>query len=474
MAQSRPVLPRALVTMMFFCFLAACGGRSGDMITEPGPDATEPSPEPEPTLDCDRLAAGYVPCLPGATTVVPGRAVTPPKPWVSLPCNGEATTLVDLFTDGYSPRDIETLAELSSFEQARPGSVCLHLHAFGLEQAPEAVAHLFDDLRLEPAQAWTRLRKFLSEKPYLGMAGLELEGPPAPPDAGLLKQLEEATAAGRRFGVRTAGIFLIGRRTVPEGLTFAAALAQVQKDDDAPPETTLSWTDREPDPEGRIREFSLLCRTRQDWKHRLHVISDCLDRKACPAILSCISGQLYEQEWSETETLDIAEDSGTALLTSGSGPVRLFSWLDPECAHSRELFAQLHALHLRDPRIQLRMDLVAATTKAARVRETLLDPAINGSPDGALCVLAGILSYYPLLEESEIPKMAARCGLTPPVLQNDPKNLKLPVGALPSFCPAQVTPCTLLGTHLLEGVHSNTFLDFGISRIHRELAGSKP
>ncbi|MBU1067993.1 hypothetical protein KJ975_00345 [Myxococcota bacterium] len=474
MDQSRFVLPRALVTMMFFCLLAACGGRSGDVINEPGPDAAEPTSKPEQPLDCDRIAAGYVPCLPGATTVVSGRTVTPPEPWVILPCSGDAATRVDLFTDGYSPRDIETLTELASFEQARPGSVCLHLHAFGLEQAPEAVSHLFDTLRLEPAQAWTRLRQFLSEKPYLGTVGLELVGPPAPPDASLLKQLEEATMVGRRFGVRTAGIFLIGRRTVPEGLTFAAALAQVQKESDSPPETALTWTDREPDPEGRIREFSLLCRTRQDWKHRLHVISECLDRKTCPAVLSCISSQLYEQEWSETETLDIAEDSGTALLTAGNGPVRLFSWLDPECAHSRELFAQLHALHLRDPRVQLRIDLVAGTPKAARVRETLLDPVVTASPDGALCVLAGILSYYPLLPDSEIPKMAARCGLPPPVLQNDPKTLKLPVGALPAFCPAQVTPCTLLGTHLLEGVPSNTFLDFGISRIHRELAVSKP
>ncbi|PKN47754.1 MAG: hypothetical protein CVU59_01800 [Deltaproteobacteria bacterium HGW-Deltaproteobacteria-17] len=474
MVQSLPVLPRALVAMTLLCCLASCGRRTGEPVAEPDPDAAEPAPENDPPLDCDRIAAGYVPCLPATSTVFPGRTVTPPEPWVSLPCNGDNAIHIDLFTDGHSPGDIETLSELAVLEQSRPGGFCLHLHAFGVEGAPEPVIQLFDRLRAEPAEAWSRLRQFLSEKPYLGTSGLDLVGPPAPPDAHLRKQLEEATAGCLRFGVPTAGLFLVGRRTVPEGLTITAALALPVKEAGTPPDTTLIWSDREPDPEGRIREFSLLCRTRQDWKHRLRVISDCLERKACPEILTCISGQLYEQEWRETETLDVPGDSGTALLTAGSGPVRILTWLDPECAHSRELFAQLHALHLRDPRIQLRVDLVAGTPKAARVRETLLDPDVAGTPDGALCVLAGILSYSSLLSESEIPRMAARCGLQPPVLQNDPKTRKLPVGALPAFCPAQVTPCTLLGTHLLEGVPSNSFLDYGISRIHREVAGPKP
>ncbi len=473
------LLPALTATAVLLgAVLPACGNRTPG-VAEPEPDVVEPAPEPEPTLDCDRIAAGYVPCLPGSPALAPDLAVTPPTPWISLPCvaqtrPGASVPRIDLFTDGHSPQDMELLSELLALEKAQPGGVCLHLHAFGGGDAPPPVLDLFEQLQGNPADAWTRLLGFVAGKRYLRLAEPDLVGPPAPPDPALIRLLTEADARSRRFGVRRSGLFLLDGRWVAVGLGVAPARARAVTASAAPPATQLTWTDREPDAEGRIREFSLLCRTRQDWKHRLGVISSCLDKKACPAMLSCISGRLYEQEWSESETLEGAADPASAMISAGDGPVKIFAWLDPDCAHSRELFRTLQALQQRDPRVRIHLDLIAGTAKAAAVRQTLLEPALTGNPGDALCVLSRIFSYYALLDAGDIPGMAAACGIAPPVLQNDPKSLKLPAGTLPAFCPAGVTPCLLVGSHLLEGVPSSIFLDYGISREARDLAGSKP
>ena len=458
--------------------LVSCGGRTPDAV-EPAPDVVEPAPAPEPVIDCDRIAAGYVPCLPGTPGVTPGRTVKPPQSWVALPCTFGPR--IDLFTDGHRPQDILTLQEILALEKAQPGGVCLHLHAFGVEGAPAPAQHLFELLRRDPADGWNQLHRFVEEKRYLGTSELDLMGPPAPPDPELAKDLTAATAGGARFGVRQPGLFLIDHRTQPSDLGFTAARELIVTATGDPPaagrapDDQLVWTDAEPDPEGRVREFSLLCRTRQDWKHRLTVISDCLTTtKSCPQLRSCISARLYEQEWNESETLEVPAQKDPSLVTAGGGQVRVHAWLDPDCPHSRELFQTLHNLLQRDTRIRLHLDLVASSGKAALVRQTLLDPALAGSPAGQLCVLSQILSHYHLLDAGDIPRMAATCGIAPPVLPTDGKNLKLPAGALPAFCAPPVTPCLLVGAHLIEGVPSDVFLDFGITREARELAGSKP
>ncbi len=458
--------------------LVACGRRAAN---DPAPeeDVVEPALEALPPPDCERLAAAYVPCLPDAPSVVADRAVKPPEPWAALPCDrsaeGAVVTTVDLFTDGRSPGDLLLLRELADQEKARPGSLCLRLHAFTAEGMPGAVLDWFDRLRAEPAYSWEDLRDHLDGRRWLAAFHPQPEGPPAPPPPRLVEDLAAASVRGRGFGVRDPGLFLLDGRTVPIGLSFSAARARPASTDEAPPADRIPWSGKDLDPDAQRREFSMLCRTRQDWRHRLEVISGCLEKNpACPALLACISGRLYDQDWSESEVLDTPEDASKAMIRVGDGPVVLRAWLDPDCPHSRELYLTLLARARRDPRISLRAELVAGTPRGARVRELVLHPVVAGVPEGPACVLEEIFTHYRLLSDGELVRMPLGCGLDAPVLQGDPGTPKLPVGQLPPFCAANLTPCVLLGTHLLEGVPSQNYLEYAVSRTHREQEGHKP
>jgi hypothetical protein len=274
--------------------------------------------------------------------------------------------------------------------------------------------------------------------------------------------------------VRRTGLFLIDGRTVPDELSFTAARARPVPGGVTTPEPRIAWVEKDLDPDAQRREFSMLCRTRQDWRHRLGVISDCLlISQGCPALLACISGKLYDQDWSESEVLDAPTVLPPSMIKVGHGPVTLQAWLDPDCPHSREMFLTLFERARQDPRLGLRAELIAATPRAARIRELVLHPAVAGAPDGPACVLAAIFTHYRLLSDEDLVRMPLGCGIDPPVLHgaDTPKPV---AGWLPPFCAANLTPCVLLGTRLLEGVPSQSYLDYAISRTHRELAGLKP
>ena len=480
-----PLRLRQVACVTLALALWACGGRSAGE-ADPGEDVIEAAPAPEPPPDCDRIAAGYVPCLPGEPSLTPDVVMAVPEPWASLPCvrePGPALT-VDLFTDGHSPRDIELLTELAAWERDHPGGLCLRLHAVVGPDAPDATLAWFDRLRArpangEPANGWELVRDYLKRRHHLRAFSPPLEGPPEPPPARLVADLAAAATRGRTFGVRAPGLFLLEGRTVSAGLSFSGARSRPEPPP-APtpppmPAAVLPWTDASPDPEARLREFTLLCRTRQDWRHRLTVIADCLKEKLpCPGLLECISGRLYDQDWSESEVVETPPAPPPSMIVAGDGPVRLLAWLDPDCPHSRELFPVLLERVNRDPRLRLQVELVAGTPRAARVRELLLHPDVAGTPVGAACVLAAILAHYPLLGDGELVRMPLGCGIASPALQDDPKTRKLPAGQLPAFCTAGQTPCLLLGTHLIEGVPSPKYLDYAISRTQREQAASKP
>ncbi len=492
-----PLLGRFACLTLALAFMACGGGAPADQ-AGPGEDVLEAAPQTEPPPDCDRIAAGYIPCLPGEPALTPEVPVTAPEPWAALPCTrepGPALT-VELFTDGHSPVDVALLTELAAYEREHPGGLCLRLHAFVDPEVPDATIAWFGRLRTltmyaEPVggspavggattNAWDIVREYLEGRRYLRAFAPPLEGPPEPPEPGLVADLAAATARGRTFGVRAPGLFLLDGRTVTDGLTFSAArsrpvLPAPTSAEPPRPATVLPWTDGAADPGARLREFTLLCRTRQDWRHRLTVISDCLkEKRPCPGLLECISGRLYDQDWSESEVVEAPPDPPPSMVVMGDGPVRLFAWLDPDCPYSRETFPVLLARVVRDPRLRLQVELVANTPRASRLRELLLHPDVAGTPGGAACVLAGILAHYPLLRDEELVRMPLGCGIWAPALQGDPKTQKLPAGQLPAFCATGLTPCLLLGTHLIEGVPSPKYLDYAISRTQREQAASKP
>ncbi len=454
-------MPAHFWMAMLLASTLACSKRKEEIpvpadVAAPARDGSLELDEP----DCTRIARGYVPCLPFPETPAPERLQPPETPFC-LPCREDGPR-VDLFSDLHSPADIRILKEILEQEVSRPGT-CLCLHPFG--ENLHLGAFVFAELAAEPRKGWEILRRHVEQKRY--MALLEEYGPLPPLPERLQERLERAAENARAFGVRKTPLTLVnGRAFLPapdgEGPAFTLpAASEPEQAKDVKASTRITWMETNPRLEELTKEFTVLCRTRQNWRPRMVVIQDCLGMQGCGAIRDCISGRLYEQDWAEMEISDPMEN-WPYLAQMGNGSIPLHAWLDPDCPHSRETFFILQQLVREEP-VRVLIEITANAEKGIRVREILTDARWSGS-ESAACFLSIAFAYYDLLDAADLARIPLACGMPEFSLQSGGKKDKLPAGTLPAFCTSRITPCLYLGQHAMEGRSSLNFLKYAVSR----------
>lgn len=420
------------------------------------PDIAATSVEP----DCERIAREYIPCLPFPDTPVL-QPLQPPEPFVRLPCNDHAKRL-DVFTDLQSPEDIQLLQKIVQ-EQNTSSNICLFLHPFG--DAVTLGTRLFTLLATQPHNGWQILREYVQEKLYL--TWMAEYGPSRPLPVELQKQIDVAKQRAQDFGVRKNPLLLINGYVRMANLSGQFDFNTTETEVKNPAKTALpriTWMKTNPRQEELTREFTLLCKTRQNWRSRMTTIQECLSTPTCDALKTCVSDRLYEQEWAEMEIAEPTHEWKT-MAVMGEGPVVLHVWLDPDCPHSRELFFHLRTLIQNTP-IRVEIEFIATQEKGNWVREALFQTNNITS----LCFLNLVFSYYNLLDIEDFEKIPKICGMREFTLQNKEKNDTLPAGLLPPFCGSRITPCMYVAGHVLEGSLSINFLHFVISRAAKKLS----